>query len=180
MQPDPDKVFDTRVEAQAARDRLNQQPPELGWSPWYLGGPVEGKWWVVRARGVMAEDLDVAPQVYDERFRDAVRRSAEHHDVWRDGDGIEFDDVSLDGSYPDTRLVLVFRAVESRKIRFGRPTADCRFGTRTRIWPAEYTDPGQEAYFHDIYFMEFLGTNPRAYIVRGARPCDPSTINWLD
>jgi hypothetical protein len=31
-----------------------------------------------------------------------------------------------------------------------------------------------------IYFMEFLGTNPRAYIVRGARPCDPSTINWLD
>jgi hypothetical protein len=136
--------------------------------------------WIIRAVRLSAEDLDCAPRVYEERLRDAVRRSAERRDTWRDGDGIEFEEVSLDGSYPDTRLVRVFRAVESRKFGFGKPTADCRFGARVRIWPAEYADPDQEAFFHDIYFMEFLGKNARAHMVRGTHPCDPATINWLD
>jgi hypothetical protein len=80
---------------------------------------------------------------------------------------------------PDTRLVMLFRAAESRKVRFGKPTADCVFGVRTPIWPAEYTDPEAEAGFFEVYFAEFLGTNKRAFVVRGARPCDPTAIDWL-
>jgi hypothetical protein len=178
LKPDSDKVFDTRAEAEVARDRLNLSSPEIGWSPWYIGA-VDGRWWVVRSRGVMADDLEVPPQVYEERLRDAVRRSAAHREHWRDTNGIEFEDVSLHGSYPETRLVVVFRAVESSKIGFGLPAADCRFGRRSRIWPAEYASPDSEAGFYGVYLAEFLGTDPRADVVRGARPCDPDTINWL-
>jgi hypothetical protein len=52
---DHDKVFSTLSDAQASCDRLNQDPPEHGYSPWYVGGkPGEGRWVVVRARGVIA------------------------------------------------------------------------------------------------------------------------------
>jgi hypothetical protein len=128
----------------------------------------------------MAEGLDMAPQVYEERFRDAVRRSAGDRGYWRDAQGIEFDDVFLVGSYLETRLVIVFRAVESSRIRFAQPASDCRFGRRTRIWPAEYASPESEASFYSVYLGEFLGTDPRAYVVRGTHPCEPSAINWLD
>jgi hypothetical protein len=179
--PDPDKVFETRTEAEAALDRLNQQLPEWGYSPWYLGQGAEGEWWVIRARQVIAEDLDQGVRVYEEAFRDHVERSALQHDSWRDLEGIRIEEVSLAGTYPDTRLVKVFRAATSRKTRFGQPTADCRFGVRWRIWPAESVNPETEAAFHDIYFSEFLGTNPRAYRrLRGADPCDPDQINWLE
>jgi hypothetical protein len=178
VKPDSDKVFDTRAEAQSARDRLNASPPELGWSPWYMGA-VDGQWWVVRSRGVMADDLEVPPWLYEERLRDAIRHSADDREYWRDTNGIEFQEVALDGSYPETRLVVVFRAVASSNIGFRLPAADCRFGRRTRIWPAEYASPDSEAGFYGVYLAEFLGTDPRAHVVRGARPCDPGTINWL-
>ena len=180
MRPEPDKVFATRAEAEAARDRLNATtPPELDWSPWYLGGPVDGDWWVVRSRGVIAEDLEVEAHVYERALCELVRRSSHNREPWRDGEGIRIEEVRLEGTYPDTQLVLLFRAEASTKIHFGTPTADCMFGYRSRIWPAEYTDPEEEAYFFDVYFMEFLGTNSRAFVVRGARPCDPNAINWL-
>lgn len=181
MKPDSDKVFETRPEAEAARDRLNQSPPEFGYSPWYLGGPTEGKWWVLRARGVTAADLDQDPASYEEAFRAAVHRSAMHHDYWQESEGIRVEAVSLEGAYPDTKLVKVFRTAPSSKIRFGQPTADCRFGIRWPIWPAEDTDPEQEASSHDIYFMEALGTEPTVYRrLRGIDPCDPARTNWLD
>ena len=180
-QLDPDKVFGTRAEAEAARDRLNQEPPEWGYSPWYLGQAEHGKWCVIRARHVIADDLDQDARAYEEAFRTHVERSAMQHDYWRDLDGIRIEDVSLAGAYPHTRLVKVFRAATSRKTRFGEPTANCRFGIRWRIWPTESTDPETEAASHHIYFKEFLGTSPRAYRrLRGADPCDPDQINWLD
>jgi hypothetical protein len=179
MRPDADKVFATRAEAEAARDRLNETPPELGWSPWYLGGPVDGEWWVIRSRGVIAEDLEVEAHAYEQTFCALVRRSAGNRDFWRDAEGIRIEDVRLDGAYPETQIVLLFRAEESTKTRFGKPTADCLFGYRCGIWPAEYVNPEEEAYFFDIYLMEFLGTDSRAFVVRGARPCDPDAINWL-
>jgi hypothetical protein len=180
--PDPDKVFETRVEAKAACDRLNQQPPEWGYSPWYLGQAEEGeKWWVIRARQVIAEDLDQDARAYEEAFRAHVERSAMQHDQWRDLEGIRIEEVSLAGAYPSTRLVKVFRVATSRKTRFGQPTADCRFGIRWRIWPAESTDPKTEASSHDIYFMEALGTSKKVYRrLRGVDPCDPDQINWLE
>jgi hypothetical protein len=183
MRPDPDKVFGTREEAEALRDRLNEEPPEWGYSPWYLGTPGDeerDEWWVIRYRGVTAEDLDVPASEYEEAFRAGVETSAGNRDRWRDGEGIEIEAVFLDGAYPETRLAVVFRAVNSRRTRFGQPTDDCRFGYRVRIWPAEYTDPSEEAYFWAIYFMEFLGTTRAGYgPVRGLDPCDPSRINWL-
>jgi hypothetical protein len=179
MRPDPDKVFAMRAEAQAASDRLNQTPPEWGWSPWYLGGPVDGEWWVVRSRGVIADDLASEASDYERTFCEIIRRSSHNRDFWRDAEGIQIEDVHLEGGYPDTRLVMLFRAAESRKVRFGKPTADCLFGVRTRIWPAEYANPEAEAGFFAVYLAEFLGTNARAFVLRGARPCDPNAINWL-
>lgn len=129
---------------------------------------------------VWNEDLDVPASEYEEAFRAGVEESAANRDLWRDGDGIEIEEVLLEGAYPDTRLAVVFRAVESRKVRFGQPTDDCRFGYRVRIWPAEYTDASQEAYFWAVYFTEFLGTNPAGYgPLRGVTRCDPGQINWL-
>jgi hypothetical protein len=181
VRPDPDKVFATREEAESVRDRLNESPPEWGYSPWYLGGPVDGQWWVIRARGVIADDLGMSARKYEEAFRAAVQESARNRDFWRDAEGIVIKEVSLDGTYPDTRLIVVFCAVPSQKVRFGQPSANCRFGIRWRIWPAEYTDPATEASFHDIYFAEFLGTNRAGYgPVRGVSPCDPNRINWLE
>jgi hypothetical protein len=46
MQPEADRIFNTRAEAEAACERLNG---EHGWPRFYLGGPVDGKWWVLRA-----------------------------------------------------------------------------------------------------------------------------------
>jgi hypothetical protein len=37
-----------------------------------------------------------------------------------------------------------------------------------------------EASFYSVYLGEFLGTDPRAYVVRSTHPCEPSAINWLD
>jgi hypothetical protein len=182
MRPDPDKVFGTREEAEALRDRLNEEPPEWGYSPWYLGTPMDegrAEWWVIRSRGLIAEDLDVPANDYEEAFRAAVEKSARNRN-WRDTEGIEIEQVFLDGVYPETRLAVVFRAVTSRTSKFGQPTGNCRFGYRVRIWPAEYTDASEEAFFWSVYFMEFLGTNPAGYgPVRGVTPCDPTRINWL-
>jgi hypothetical protein len=124
VRSDPDKVFATRAGAEAARDRLNESPPEWGYSPWYLGGPVEGQWWVIRARGVIADDLATSAREYEEAFRAAVEESARNRDFWRDAEGIVIEEVSLDGTYPDTRLIVIFRAVPSRRVHFGKPIAD--------------------------------------------------------
>jgi hypothetical protein len=176
MRPDTDKVFDTREEAERARDRLNRTPPEYGHGPWYLGGPVEGKWWVIRWRGLMAEEVgDV--MAYEEDHRQAFERIAMAHDFWRDVEGIRFDAVQLDGEFPDTKLVLLFRSVP--KEPFGVADVNCVFGVRWPIWPASDQDPAEEASELEPSFMEFLGTDPRAYRVRRG-PCDPGEINWLD
>jgi hypothetical protein len=117
---------------------------------------------------------------YEEALRESVEKSASNRDRWRDGEGIEIEEVFLDGVYPDTRLGVVFRAVTSRTTRFGQPTDNCRFGYRVRIWPHEYTDASEQAFFWSVYFMEFLGTNPAGYgPLRGVTPCDPTRINWL-
>jgi hypothetical protein len=182
-QHDPDQVFNNLADAEAVRDRLNQDPPEHGYSPWYLGGePGADEWVVIRARGVMAEDLDHHASVYEEALRAAVeRRAADSSEVWRDLEGIRIERVSLDGDYPDSRLVVLFRAVASESAPIEAAKANCRFGIRWPIWPAEYDDPETEASFHEIYFKEFLGTEPKAYLkLRGPRACDPDAINWLE
>jgi hypothetical protein len=180
-QHDPDRVFDTREDAEAVRDGLNQKPPEPGYSPWYLGGLPEGKFIVIRARGIMAEDLDQDVRSYEEALRAAVERSASNHDHWRDSEGIRIERVSLDGAYPDSNLVVLFRAVRSLTTSYGQPQGDCLFGIRWPIWPAEYDDPEAAARAHDVYFGEHLGTEPAADLrLRGAKPCDPDQVNWLE
>ncbi len=110
----------------------------------------------------------------------AVIRGTADLTRWRH-DGIVFEKVRLEGSYPNTELVMIFRAAESETTPYGKPSADCRFGARRPVWPAEYADPNEEAFFNDVYFMEFIGTDPGAYLkVRGSRPCDPTHINWLE
>ncbi len=176
MDSDPDKIFDTREEAERARDRLNAKRPEWGYSPWYLGA-CEDKWSVVRARGAIAEDLDCEAREYEQKYCAAVERTAMHHDYWIKTMGIRFESVALEGRYPDTQPIDIFRSVACTD--FGVADLRCRFGTRWPIWPAEYTDAEREADFHDVYFMEFLGTNPTAYGPVRIGPCDPNGINWL-
>ena len=178
IRPDPDKVFPTRQEAEQACERLNREPPEHGYSPWYLGGPVGemGEWWVIRARGVVAEDLAVSAREYEVQYRVAVEKSASDRDRWRQLDGIEIESVTLEHKYPDTELAVVFRPVPAE--RFGERHYDCRFGYRVPVWPAEYPDTEEEAYFWRIYFGEFLGTSGKASPIWDG-PCDPDRINWL-
>jgi hypothetical protein len=136
---------------------------------------------VTRKHRVTADDLDQDVRSYEEAFRTAVERSAARHDFWRDIEGIRIDSVSLDGAYPDTNLVVVFRSVTSPTQPFGEARPDCRFGIRWPIWPAESDDPELEAREHDIYFMEHLGTEPSAYLkLRGTHPCEPDSVNWLE
>lgn len=179
---DPDREFDSREAAAAVRDSLNEESPEHGYSPWYLGSdPGVGKWVVIRARGVMAEDLDQDARSYEEALRAAVERSASNHEYWRNSEGIRIESVALDGAYPNSQLVVLLRAVRSRTAWHGEPKTDCLFGIRWPIWPADYDDPEAEARWHDMYFQEHLGTEPAAYLrLRGSRPCDPDGINWLE
>ena len=102
-----------------------------------------------------------------------------NHEYWQ-VDGIRIEDVSLEGAYPDTKLVRIFRTTRSAMTARGQRIEDCRFGVRSRIWPAVYVDPEEDPFFQDVYFMEFIGTDPKAYRrLRGAEPCDPGRINWL-
>ncbi len=180
MEAESHNVFATRAEAEAARDRRNADLPVFRYAPWWVGRPVDGKWTLVQNEGVTAEDLGGDPRAYEEAFCAAVERSAMKHDYWRELEGIRVESVSLSGAYPVTKLVKVFRPVLSPSFRSRNPSADCRFGIRWPIWPAEYKDPEEEAIFHDVYFMEALGTEASVYEkLNGTKPCDPARINWL-
>jgi hypothetical protein len=176
VRPDPEKVFDTRAEAERACDELNRTPPEYGHGQWYLGGPVEGKWWVIRWRGLMKEEVG-DPRVYEEAERAAFERIAMDHEFWRETDGIRFEEVRLAGEFPDTELILTFRPVAQEP--FAAPVAeDCVFGTRWPVWPASDRNPADEAAQLTITFQEFLAEGARGYHLRTG-PCDPSAVNWL-
>jgi hypothetical protein len=159
MRPDPEKTFDTREQAERARDDLNRTPPEYGHGPWYLGGPVEGKWSVIRWRGLMAEEIGDA-KAYEEALREAFERVAMDHDFWRKGEGIRFDAVQLDGEYPVTRLVLLFRSVPQEP--FGNTDVACVSGVGVG-------DP-----------VHGVPRDRRACLPAAPRgPCDPLKINRL-
>jgi hypothetical protein len=176
MRSDPDKVFDTREEAERARDRLNQAPPEYGYGAWYLGSNGDSEWRVIRWRGLMSEDIGDAG-AYEASFLQTFERIAADHDLWIGSEGIRFDSVELEFKYPNTELVLLFRQVPDD--RFDRPNnPDCVFGSRWTIWPTSHLDPADEAFDLQINFEEFLDTDRRARRFRHG-PCDPSTITWL-
>jgi hypothetical protein len=176
MSADPERIFDTHEEAQCVRDRLNESPPDYGHGEWYLGQTTDGRWSVRRWRGRMAEDVGDA-NAYEESQRAAFEHVARDHDFWRDTNGIRFEAVLLEGEFPDTRLVLLFRSVPAGL--FGVANPDCVFGSRWPVWPAFDADPGEEASQLSVMFMEFLGTDARAYRVRGGE-CDPTRTNWLN
>lgn len=177
--PDPDKVFPSREAAEDACRRLNREPPEYGYWPWHFGGPVgeTGEWWVVRYRGIMEEDLRISAQEYEQRYRAVVAESASRKDHWVKLEGIDIEAVRLQQQYPHTELAVVFRPVRDERRR--ERQFHCRFGYRDAIWPAQETDPAHEAGFWEIYFMEFVGTDPRARPIWEG-PCDPEAINWLN
>jgi hypothetical protein len=101
------------------------------------------------------------------------------HDWMRESEGIRFDAVELADEYPDTLLVLRFGSVPGGS--FGVADPNCVFATRWPLWPAPDPDPAETASDLYIAFIEFLGTDPRAYVVRGGSlRCDPTNINWLN
>lgn len=180
MELPPDTLFDSAAEAEAVCARLNSADPGLSDPLWSVRGTAEGRWRVVRERGFAAADVGGDPAAYERALRAALERSAGNHDFWRDAEGIRIEAVSLEGTYPATQLVWLFRAVPSPRTSFGRPKADCLFGIRWPIWPTEEPNPEQQALAQDMYFMEALGTDPRVYnVLRGGAPCDPDTVNWL-
>ena len=134
-------MFDTREEAEKARDQLNQSPPEIGYGEGYLGGPTDGKWRVMRWRGLMAEDVGDAT-AYEHAYREAFERMALNHDGWRELEAIRFDAVELDGTYPDTKLVLLFRSVPQE--RFGSADPTCVFGIAGRSGRHPILTPSSE------------------------------------
>jgi hypothetical protein len=175
---DPEKLFATREEALEARDRLNREPPEYGYSPWFVHEPVGDppKWPVARMHGLMAKEVGGDPKAYEEGLRRAVEDSASHREYWRKLEAIEIESVFTEGEYPDTRLAVVFRPVTGI---VGRdPSSDCRFGYRVEIWPAQYADPETEADFWSIYFQEYIGKSRRARRVWEG-PCQPDEVDWL-
>jgi hypothetical protein len=173
---DPEKIFSTRDAAERACERLNREPPEFGYSPWYLGQH-GGEWWVIRSRGVMAEELSTSVAVYEEALRSALESDFSDRERWRKLEGIEMESVTVDGDYPDTTLSIVFSPVPNDDL--GERQFDCRFGYRVPIWPAEDSNPEGEARALIIYFGEFLGTDGRARPIWHG-PCDRTEVTWLN
>lgn len=171
--PDPDKIFKTAEAAREACRRLNEQPPELGYSSWYVGR-AGGEWWVVRHKGVMEEDLDMSTAEYERRYLDAVRAEISGYERL---EAIAVEEVRLGGEYPDTRIEMIFRPVVAGP--FTHASTGCLFGYGVPIWPAEYRSPEEEASFHSIYFGEHVGTSGRVFEQLRLGDCDPERINWL-
>jgi hypothetical protein len=74
--------------------------------------------------------------------------------------------------------VLRFRSVPARLFCVADP--NCVFGYREPVWPAQEQDPAVMASDVSVTFMEFLGTDSRAYRVRGTGGCDPTHTNRLN
>jgi hypothetical protein len=125
----------------------------------------------------MAEDLSITAREYESGLLENVKHVAEDGSYW-ERDGVSVTDVRLEGAYPATELVRVFRLLP----RSGRSMlAECRFGFRERIWPAIERDPDVAASRHsDTDFMEYLGSNSFWDVARSAAPCDPDAIVWLN
>jgi hypothetical protein len=166
--PGSELVFSSSDAAKAAAARLNADPTEWPYSPWYVGSAGDGEWWVVRARGYDAADYG-DPARYESALRDGVETITADRDYWEKLEGIAFETVALEGCYPDTELVLLFR-------RRGRE--ECLFGVRRQLWPAPYRTVDEALGLWAVEFLEFLGTSPRARLV-ATGPCVAGRVNWL-
>lgn len=168
--PSPDRVFRDLELAHAKAAELNREPVDFGYTGWHVGVGAPDEYWVVNTKLLTAEDLDIEATVYEASILRGVQDATSDDDYWREVDGVSFDFVELERSYPDTQLLVVFRTTS-------RP--DCRFGYRQSLWPTPHRTPGQFLHYWSVEFVEFLGTDRRARHVRSG-PCAKGKINWLN
>jgi hypothetical protein len=184
--PDSDwlvpEIFESREEAEALRDDLNETPPELAYTPWAVGGPPQGPWRVYRSRGVIAEDLEREGQLtvaeFEEGFREAVAGEIPDDGYPPNYEGIRIEEVRLEGQYPNTEVVRIFRRFSTKPRAPNPGDPDCYFAYGHKIWPAEDTHLGEATRLLSMYFDEAENEFfDRVY--RRKTPCERGELIWL-
>ena len=124
---------------------------------------------------VAGQERALDPKAWEQRLKAWIERTYVGREPgWRDnksGGKISIEDVELDGSHPDTAVVVIVRD-DSRP--------HCRFGFRTPLWDQGTPDPHWDTP-EELGGMIMLWVEERILPIGCGLPdeCDPQGITWV-
>ncbi len=123
---------------------------------------------------VAGQERAIDPEAWEQRLKAFIERNyIERPRTWRDNKSrgeVSVEDVGLEGSYPDTAVVVIVRDDT-------RP--DCRFGFREPLWDQGTPDPHWPTP-EELAWRIMLGLEEMIQPLGWGLPdeCDPQGITW--